>query len=274
MLLRGAVAEAGADELDAAGDFIRPVACRGDRGRRVAVAMLDAFDRIAQCARRAMPDRRSDLRGIRSVRIDPRAALLAKHRGEVVGAIPVVRADAAVVVDRVRFPGVRAALVVGAVGEALVAEADARVRAVAERLALRAAATAQRDLVHGRALAAVGLAQIWDGIRRLSINQVVRSVGRAGDLRLGIHGAMLNRGQTTVSHQAEKRGLSPVQAKRASRRRPASASRPSAAAMSDIPASSSAGGRSPSWIAEAATAMTGMPSELRPAMPADVCEST
>ena len=76
--------------------------------------------------------------------------------------------------------------------QALVAEAVLRVGAVAEGLALRPAATAQRDLVDRRALAAVRPAQIRDGVRGLSVDQVIRTVRCAGDLRLGAHGDILN----------------------------------------------------------------------------------
>src|SRR5258705_7302646 len=61
VLVRGAVAERHLYQLDAAGNRIWPVVGHRHHRRTILVAMLDAVDRIAERARRALPDRRHDL---------------------------------------------------------------------------------------------------------------------------------------------------------------------------------------------------------------------
>src|SRR3989442_4782641 len=50
MLFRCALAEGHAEQLDAAGDRVRPVVGHGDRRLALLVAVLDVFDRVAQRA--------------------------------------------------------------------------------------------------------------------------------------------------------------------------------------------------------------------------------
>src|SRR2546425_8541707 len=99
MLFRCALAEGHAEQLDAAGDRVRPVVGHRDRGLALLVAVLDVFDRVAQRTRRAFLDRLDDLFGARAIGIDPGLRVHPEYRLQAVGAEGGVGADAAVVVD-------------------------------------------------------------------------------------------------------------------------------------------------------------------------------
>src|SRR5713226_2480183 len=178
------LAELHAEELDTALHGVRTVIGDGNARLTIAVAVLDAIDRIAERSGRALLDGGDDLLDACAIRIDPRLLAEPEDRLQAVGADAGVRADVAVVVDRDAPSRIRIAAIPAAVGDLAVLEADRAVAAVAERLILRAAAAAQGHAAHRDAGLTVRAAQI--GNRRGSgvVQQVVRPVRQARDLWL------------------------------------------------------------------------------------------
>src|SRR5258708_24971144 len=187
MPLRCPRAQGHADQLDPAGDRVRPVVHPRDRGVALLVAVLDAGDRVAQRPRRAFLDRLDDFFGARPIGNDPGLRAHPEDRLQAVGAEAGVGADAAVVVDRDALAGVALAAIWSRVRAPLVLEPDQAVRPVAERLVPRAPAAAQRDAPHRGARLAVGTAQVWHRRRGHVIEKLIRPVGQAGDLRYLVH---------------------------------------------------------------------------------------
>jgi hypothetical protein len=139
------------DERDAAGDAIGPVL--GDLDGRGAGAVvvsvaagLDAVDGVAQRARGAVSNGPDDLVHPPPAGGDERLCVEVEDRGQPVGAVAGVLADAAIVVNG----DLDADVAVAAVGDAIsgfrVIEPDGGVAAVAERFELGGTATTQRHL--------------------------------------------------------------------------------------------------------------------------------
>jgi hypothetical protein len=155
----------------------------------ILVALLDAVDRVAERARWALLHGGDDLLHRCAVRVDPRLLLHAEDRLQAVRAEPGVRAQGAVVVDGDLPARVARAVIVAGIGELAIAEPIPRVRAVAERLVLRAAATAERDPARRDARIAVFAAKIRYRHGRGIGEQVIRAVFEARDPGLGACGA-------------------------------------------------------------------------------------
>ena len=132
-------------ELRATHDGVRSVGHNQDGRIALAVAMLDAVDRVAQCARRALPHRRDDLVDCVAVRIDPGLLAVLEDGLERARTAGRVGADAAIVVNGELRPDVVFALVGEPVRRLLPGKSDRGVRPIAVRLVLRPSATAERD---------------------------------------------------------------------------------------------------------------------------------
>src|SRR5204863_8914646 len=99
-----------------------------------------------------------------------------------------VRADRAVIEDGDALAAKGVATILVLVGELAIGKAVGAVRAVAERLVLRAAAAAERDAAHSGACGAKGAHEVRHGRSLHGIQQVVRPVRYAGDARFVSHG--------------------------------------------------------------------------------------
>src|SRR3954470_357561 len=142
VLARSAVAELHAHELDAARHGVGAVAghqhLRRPRGRRRFLAV----DCIAQRAGGAFVNRGDDLIDRRAVGINPRLGARAEYFLQPIRAKTGMRADRAFIEDGDAPAAIALAPVVRAVRRPAVGKANRAVRAIAEGLVLRAAATA------------------------------------------------------------------------------------------------------------------------------------
>ena len=107
--------------------------------------MLFVIDSVAECAGGTGFDGLDDSLDTGAVGIDPGLHAHAPHRGQAIRAHASVGAHATVIVNGNRLADVVASLAFCAFGLSAVLETDVRVGAVAERLVLRSATTAQRE---------------------------------------------------------------------------------------------------------------------------------
>src|SRR5688572_12812879 len=167
MLGRGASPPSLACQLDAADDRVRSVPCHRDARCPRRVVLLDAVYRVAQRARRTFADGGDD--GLRrgAIRVDPRLAAILKHFGKLAAAISSVRADRAVVVDRYPLAGICIPSIALRIGKLRARKADLLVRAVAERLAGRRTAAAERKHSLRRDDCTVRAPQVWQVLHQV-----------------------------------------------------------------------------------------------------------
>src|SRR5687768_18572230 len=142
MLGRGAGRPSLACQVDAADDRVRSFLCHRDARCPRRVVLLDAVYRVAERPRGTFADRRDDGLARGAVRVDPGLAAIFEDRGKLAAAIPGVRANGAVVVDRYPLAGISIPPVPGGICLLGAREAILLVRAIAERLGGRPAAAA------------------------------------------------------------------------------------------------------------------------------------
>src|SRR5258708_31191536 len=184
MLLRRAVAELDAHQLDATGHGIGTIV--GDDHFRwpLGILRLYAVDRVAQRTGGTFANRGDDLLHRRAIGIDPRFLAVEEHGLEPIAAMSGMRADGAIVEDGDALAGVARAPVVGAVAELAVGETDRAVRAIAERLVLRPPAAAQRHAAHVGAGRTRLPPEVRDLYRLRLVDQVIGPIGHGAHSRL------------------------------------------------------------------------------------------
>src|SRR5258708_16798958 len=106
MLLRRAVAELDAHQLDATGHRVRTVVGDDDLRWPLDVLRLDTVNGIAQRARRAVPDGCNHLLHRRAIGIEPPFLAVEEHGLEPIAAMSGMRADGAIVEDGDALAGV------------------------------------------------------------------------------------------------------------------------------------------------------------------------